>query len=142
MANEAELKRLLKIADDEISILRMKVDEGTKALDEVIASNTRQEKEMDSLRGRVEELEKLVHVSDETLSEAVIVMNGMKDAIERMKIESESTVSMVKESQSNMELKETIEELAEKAGLTEQAEVIDEYSKQIAALREKTKPGG
>jgi len=141
MANEAELKKLLKIADGEISVLRRKVDEGTKALDEVIASHGRQGKEMANLQTRVQELEGLLHVSDETLSEAMIVMGGMKDAVSRMKKESETTVEMVKESKAQIELTETIEKIAEKAGLTEQVEVLDEYTRQIAKLRQKTKPG-
>ncbi len=141
MASGTDLRKLLIAAEQEIVALRKKVMECDETLGIVVESHGKQEKEINALQDRIKELEGLVHVSDETLSEAMIVMAGMREAIHSLKEESASTLVRVKESKSHMELTETIFALSAKADLSEQAEVLDEYSKQIAALRAKTKPG-
>jgi len=140
MANDDELRKLLSAAEKEIVYLRGKIEECNRTLVVVVDSHGKQEKEMDALKVRITELEGLIHVSDETLSEAMIVMGGMRDAIDRLKRDSATTLERVKNTQSHMELAESLFELSAKADLSEQVEVINEYAKQIEALRAKTKP--
>jgi len=140
MAKDDELRKLLSAAEKEIVYLRGKIEECNRTLVVVVDSHGKQEKEMDALKVRITELEGLIHVSDETLSEAMIVMGGMRDAIDRLKRDSATTLARVKNTQSHMELAESLFELSAKADLSEQVEVINEYAKQIEALRAKTKP--
>ena len=140
MAKDDELRKLLSAAEKEIVYLRGKIEECNRTMVVVVDSHGKQEKEMDALKVRIAELEGLIHVSDETLSEAMIVMGGMRDAIDRLKRESTTTLERVKNTQSHMELAESLFELSAKADLSEQVEVINEYAKQIEALRAKTKP--
>ncbi len=139
MSEVVELRELLKAAGLEITDLRGRVDAHVETLEEMHDKETALEKQIILLHSQIGELEDRLEDSDEQLSGTMSVMQAIRDAIAELRKTSLAALEQAKTASSRSELASSVYEMAAKSQLAEEAELIDEYERKIAALRERLK---
>ncbi len=135
-----DLLELLKAAEKEISELREKVETNGETFVEMAASETALEKQIILLYSQIGDLENMLNDSDEQLSDAVAVMNALREAMVKVKETSADTLERVTATSSRMQMVMTLHELATKTELNDEMGFIDESRKQIVEFRERIFP--
>jgi hypothetical protein len=104
------------------------------------ASETALEKQIILLYSQIGDLENMLNDSDEQLSDAVAVMNALREAMVKVKETSADMLERVTATSSRMQMVMTLHELATKTELNDEMGFIDESRKQIVEFRERIFP--
>jgi len=138
-SNEAELKNLLRDAEAEIGQLRNLADENAASIKEMLSNETALEMRIILLHSQISDFEVLLEDSSEHLSEAMKALGAIRAAMADLRETSSSALAFAKKATSRVELAAGMYELASKAELSDEVELLDESQRQIAELRERLK---
>lgn len=142
MSNEkiSELRSLLAEAEKTIVALNEEAGAYKEIIQDLVATKDSQVSQLSEMKERVQELESIIHVSDEQLSEAAIIMNFLATGVEKLRVEAKETLEAAEQGVSSVELKNKVRSISDTAEWSNETSLLDEYKKKLAELREKTKP--
>ncbi len=133
-------KKLLAAADEEITQLREEVARASQAFTDMTEAQMAQDMQFIELMEQVETLEAALTDAGAVNLEAQKVIEALKNGMGRLRHQINETFEAVQENAPRVEMQARIWEIATAAQMTDEDRLTEQYNKQMAALREKTKP--
>lgn len=139
---KSELRMLLAEAERTIVSLGEEAESYKGIINDLVATKNAQLVQLDEMKERTERLEKLVHASDEKMSEAAIIMSTLIASMEKMHAEAKEALEAAEQGVSRVELKDKVVSITKASDCSDGSAMYDEYKKELTIIREETKPGG
>lgn len=138
---EPRLKVLLKAAETQIVALHADCEEYAQMMGEMVDAQAAQDLQLAEMTEQIKTLELIVRHSDEHMSEAGILMNALLGGIDKLRAEVQETLKAAEDNISQMEMRDRVKAIASVAEMVDENEMVAEYNRQIAALRDKLSAG-
>ncbi len=136
---ENELKELLRVAGLKIAALLEECDKHTANATHMVDTLNNQEKEMARMTNEINKHKKIIHRSDEQMSEAAILMNSLVDGMGKLRSQVQDTLVAAEDNISEIDLRDRVKTIAEIVEMTAEDEMVAEYNRQIDVLRDHLK---
>ncbi len=130
--NEDDIKATLAKAMDLIGAQNAEIEMYKSALETASMIQTDQQTELATLQDRIAELEKLLHVSDEGLSEALIVLASIREGLIKVNEASNQTIKSLQDVPTD-----TSDSTAVPPKMSEDDLMLDEHERYLRDLRDR-----
>ncbi len=132
-----DVKQTLSRAMDLIGAQNAEIDMYKSALDMATSIQQEQQAELEQLQDQISELQRLLHVSDEGLSEALIVLSNIRAGLKKVNDATNRTVQSLNDAATSVQATDTLKTLANVVEDAESEEMLDEHEKYLKELRER-----
>lgn len=132
-----DTKAVLERAMEMIRVQGSEIDAQRSALDNALDLQRGQVEELTRLTAEVEQLEKLLHESDEGLSEALIVLASMREGLKKVNAVTTQTVSRLTDVGYSPDFTESVKTLSTAVSDVSDEELLDEHEAYLKSLRQR-----
>ncbi len=137
---EPGLKDLLRSAETHIVALHTDCEEYAAMMGEMVDAQAAQDLQLAELGEQIKSLELIIRDTDEHMTEASMLMSVLVGGIGKLRAQAQETLKAAEDNVSQMELRDRVKAIAAVAEMADEDEMVAEYNRQIAALRDKLAP--
>ncbi len=141
MVTDQGLKDLLKVAETHIVALHADCEEYAEMMGEMVDAQAAQDLQLAELSAQIESLESIIRGTDEHMTESSMLMSALVGGIGKLRAQVQETLKAAEDNVSQMDLRDRVKAIAAVAEMADEDEMVAEYNRQIASLRDKLLPG-
>ncbi len=132
-----DIKQLLRSAEAEIVALREQNEQQMHHINQLMEAQEIQGVEVVELVDKVWELTEALAASQDQSVEAQMIADVLKDKLTTLRSQMDEVMKAAKENASRIQLVTSIYEMTDEEELSEEEEIIAEYSRRMKELRER-----